>query len=109
MSGEKDFHAVHDCALSKRLGMVCRLGVLFMYEAPTIFWALWHAVSPFIDPETKKKVSFVYGTSAAEDFQRLIAPEVSSAFIQNYYTWTGHMRKCWHLNDTWSLKQLILW
>ena len=36
-----------------------RLGILFMYEAPTIFWALWTAVKPFIDPETKRKVRFV--------------------------------------------------
>ena len=43
-----------------------RLGVLYMYEAPTIFWALWKAVSPFIDPDTKQKVRFVTAKDAAE-------------------------------------------
>ena len=30
-----------------------------MFESPTIFWAIWKAVSPFIDPVTRKKVKFV--------------------------------------------------
>jgi hypothetical protein len=41
---------------------------MYMYEAPTIFWALWKAVSPFIDPETKQKVRFVTAKEAAQEF-----------------------------------------
>ena len=43
-----------------------------MYEAPTIFWALWKAVSPFIDPETKRKVRFVGAKEARKEFQELM-------------------------------------
>ncbi|CAL8470169.1 g9711 [Coccomyxa elongata] len=53
-----------------------RLGVLYMYEAPTIFWALWHTVRPFIDPETQKKVVFLYGKEGIKEFQSIFPPEV---------------------------------
>lgn len=55
----------------------CRLGKLWMYEAPTMFWTLWHLVSPFIDPETKQKVVFVSSKSAIAEFQKAIDPSVS--------------------------------
>ncbi|KAL0037273.1 hypothetical protein WJX79_009391 [Trebouxia sp. C0005] len=53
-----------------------RLGKLWMYEAPTMFWTLWHLVSPFIDPETKQKVVFVNSKSAISEFQKAIDPSV---------------------------------
>ncbi|DBA95493.1 hypothetical protein WJX82_004560 [Trebouxia sp. C0006] len=53
-----------------------RLGKLWMYEAPTMFWTLWHLVSPLIDPETKQKVVFVSSKSAISEFQKAIDPSV---------------------------------
>ena len=50
----------------------CRLATLFMYEAPTIFWALWKAVSPFIDPDTKRMVRFDSAKEATKEFQELM-------------------------------------
>ena len=55
-----------------------RLGTLWMYESPGIFWVLWKAVSPFIDPVTKKKVVFVSGRSAVKHMTSEIDIEVGS-------------------------------
>lgn len=49
-----------------------------MYDAPTMFWALWQLVSPFIDPVTREKVTFVSSKSAVQEFQQAIDPSVSS-------------------------------
>lgn len=49
-----------------------------MYDAPTMFWAVWQLVSPFIDPATKEKVTFVSSSSAVQEFQKAIDPSVSS-------------------------------
>ena len=57
-----------------------RLGVIYMLDAPTIFWALWKAVGPFIDPETKKKVRFVSAKGAAQEFNELFG-EVRESLI----------------------------
>lgn len=48
-----------------------------MYDAPTMFWAVWQIVSPFIDPATKEKVTFVSSSSAVQEFQEAIDPSVS--------------------------------
>lgn len=47
-----------------------------MYESPSIFWVLWKAVSPFIDPVTRKKVVFVSGPTAIKQMTEEIDPEV---------------------------------
>jgi hypothetical protein len=35
---------------------------VFVVDAPTIFWILWNALWPFIDPITRAKVHFVNST-----------------------------------------------
>lgn len=45
-----------------------RLGKLYLYEAPLLFYGLWKAAQPFIDPVTKTKITFVYHKDAAEVF-----------------------------------------
>lgn len=57
--------------------LLFRLGKLWMYDAPTMFWAVWQLVSPFIDPATKEKVTFVNSKSAIKEFQDAIDPSVS--------------------------------
>lgn len=47
-----------------------------MYESPGIFWVLWKAVSPFVDPVTRKKVVFVSGHTAVKQLTEEIDPEV---------------------------------
>ena len=53
-----------------------RLGVMVMFCAPFIFGALWKAVSPFIDPDTKKKVVFVNGSNAKAEIGDIFEPKV---------------------------------
>ncbi|GAB2280777.1 hypothetical protein Dimus_015402 [Dionaea muscipula] len=36
-----------------------RLGKLFIVHAPSIFMAVWKVIYPFIDNNTKKKITFV--------------------------------------------------
>lgn len=43
-----------------------RIGSLFFFDAPTIFWGLWKVVKPFIDPETAQKVKFVTAKAPTE-------------------------------------------
>lgn len=51
-----------------------RIGSLWFFDAPTIFWGLWKVISPFIDPETSQKVKFV-SANASEDLVALFDPE----------------------------------
>ena len=55
--------------------LMIRLGCLYMFEAPNLFWALWRVVGPFVDPVTKAKIKFVY----EKDMQEMtsnFSPEV---------------------------------
>lgn len=49
-----------------------------MYAAPAIFWGLWKAVSPFIDPVTRAKVVFV-GDKQAQLLVDALGPQVRGA------------------------------
>ncbi len=53
-----------------------RLSVMIMFCAPFIFGALWKAVSPFIDPDTKKKVVFVNASNAKSEIGDIFKPKV---------------------------------
>ncbi|CAL5218691.1 g400 [Coccomyxa viridis] len=52
-----------------------RLAVMVMFCAPFIFGALWKAVSPFIDPDTKKKVVFVNSSNAKAEIGDIFEPK----------------------------------
>ena len=67
-----------------------------MYEAPTMFWTLWHLVSPFIDPETKQKVVFVSSKSAISEFQKAIDPLVSLFVCFDHSAHTLCLFVVWH-------------
>lgn len=48
-----------------------------------IFRGLWKMVSPFIDAGTRAKIAFVRGEDALADLQKVIAPEVRIAQLQD--------------------------
>ncbi|KXZ52707.1 hypothetical protein GPECTOR_8g102 [Gonium pectorale] len=48
-----------------------RLGRLFLYEAPMAFYAIWRAVSAFVDPVTRTKINFVFAKNAHEEFEKV--------------------------------------
>lgn len=50
------------------------IGSLWFFDAPTIFWGLWKVVSPFVDPETSKKVKFV-NAKAPQELVSLFDPK----------------------------------
>ena len=54
-----------------------RLGELIMFNAPFIFNSLWRAVSPFIDPDTKKKIIFVNDNTAKSELEDIFGAKVS--------------------------------
>lgn len=62
---------ISSCVHARLSMCLCRLATMYMLDAPMIFWALWKAVGPFIDPETKQKVRFVSAKEAAQDFEEL--------------------------------------
>jgi hypothetical protein len=37
-----------------------RLAKAFVVHVPTIFWGVWHMLSPFIDKVTREKVGFLF-------------------------------------------------
>ena len=55
-----------------------------MYEAPSMFWAVWQLVSPFIHPDTKAKVVFVSSKSAIKEFQQTIDGSVTTSMHLTY-------------------------
>lgn len=53
-----------------------RLGKLWMFNSPGIFYALWKVVSPFVDSVTKSKIEFIDGDKAVEAFRAAIGLDV---------------------------------
>lgn len=40
-----------------------RLAHAIIFNAPTIFWGLWQAAQPFVDPVTREKIIFIDDTT----------------------------------------------
>ncbi|GJP78633.1 hypothetical protein CLOP_g8910 [Closterium sp. NIES-67] len=53
-----------------------RLAKLFFIHVPSIFWGVWKIVCPFIDPYTKKKISFVEDRHLTRTLLEVIPPHV---------------------------------
>ncbi|GAB4823754.1 hypothetical protein N2152v2_010800 [Parachlorella kessleri] len=53
-----------------------RAAGILMYKAPAIFSGLWRAVSPFIDPATRKKVLFVSGEKAQQVLEEWVGMDI---------------------------------
>ncbi|CAI7921046.1 unnamed protein product [Closterium sp. NIES-54] len=53
-----------------------RLAKLFFIHVPSIFWGVWKIVCPFIDPYTKKKISFLEDRHLTRTLLSVIPPHV---------------------------------
>ena len=77
-----------------------RVHKIFMLDSPFIFDLLYKAVSPFIDPVTRKKISFVYGTDAlVEDIDASVLPTTyGGRYAEEVLVETvvERYRRCWH-------------
>lgn len=60
-----------------------RMGLAVVCHPPTVFWLIWRAIQPFLDPVTKAKV--VFCTSNA-DVRKVVSQHVSPASL---YTTLG--------------------
>lgn len=67
-----DNHALHSCFHLLQQHFPERVKRIFMLDSPIIFDALWRIVRPFVDPETRKKVQFVYGQSGLGEILKTI-------------------------------------
>jgi hypothetical protein len=71
-----------------------RLQRLIIVDAPAVFWILWNAVSPFVDPVTRAKVHFATSKKHNQETGALLsgAPDPSgldklwSIYKQPYVT-----------------------
>ncbi|GMH40231.1 hypothetical protein BSKO_08135 [Bryopsis sp. KO-2023] len=63
-----------------------RLGILFIYNAPTIFWATWKTFSPIIPEVTLEKIKFIYPDDLSE-LEKHIQPEI----LPKLYKGTGDL------------------
>ena len=90
-------HSVRN-AIRHKIANLCRLGQLWMFEAPLIFWAIWKAVSPFIDPVTRKKVQFVSEKHGPAEMANDIPHEVPRpsfrSFLPPVLYVTGSVDRC---------------
>lgn len=58
-----------------------RLGQLFIYEAPTVFWALWNMIWPFLTVSTRGKVQLVSGESGLKAIHSMVPPSILPASL----------------------------
>jgi hypothetical protein len=53
-----------------------RLERLFIYEAPTVFWALWSMVWPFLAVSTREKVQLVSGDAGLKAIHCMVSSTI---------------------------------
>ncbi|CAD7699478.1 unnamed protein product [Ostreobium quekettii] len=70
-----------------------RLAHCYVIDAPTIFWVLYTAVWPFVDPVTRAKVHFVYTKDYKETGERKDGNEDSTRFSKYYKAWATQFDK----------------
>lgn len=58
-----------------------RLGQLFIYEAPTVFWALWNMIWPFLTAATAEKVQLVSGDAGLQAIHSVVPPSILPAAL----------------------------
>ena len=78
-----------ECAYPERLKRMLIVG------APSLFWALWRAVKPFIPEKTAAKIEFVAWSDASQRYEELLGTTVAARLISEGVA-TALIARCTH-------------
>lgn len=62
-----------------------RLQNLVIVDAPTVFWLLFNAICPFIDPVTRNKVHFAYSKKFDPENGKLLSGGVDPSGLSDVW------------------------
>ena len=65
-----------------------RVQHIWFAQPPTVFWAAWRMVMPFVAPKTREKIAFLYGADVPQTLLR----HYNAADIPVEYGGTGQLR-----------------
>ena len=65
-----------------------RVAHIWFAQPPTIFWAAWRLVTPFVAPKTRDKIAFLYGA----DVKQTLLRHFDAADIPAEYGGSGALR-----------------
>lgn len=96
-----------ECINNMQNHYVERLGKAFFINAPWLFNALWRVIGPFLDPNTKAKVSFIKTNKAGlDELHAMIDPSNLEEDLNGTFNFDFDLDR-WVANGTYSSSELI--
>jgi hypothetical protein len=81
-----------------------RLAKAFVVHVPTIFWGVWHMLSPFIDKVTREKILFVEDKALEMTLMEYIDKEQ----LPSLYGGRGHLQSMKDVSPTYQSPPLAI-